>query len=194
MRPIPALEELTGHRVKQFCKEEIAVEEKSWHGGVCQELPEQRGGSSLPCCLWPVASLHLDRWASAHGGGKCLLLCCPRGARPRGDRFPDFGETLVKRGHCFGPMLCHQLEMVVASHKAHQRQKGKAVHWVALGRWRVERDPTWVLLLLSTWGTKDEDVPSGPALAEGLLCVLELVAKPFCVALIFVPQTEKWRC
>lgn len=112
---------------------------------------------------------------------------------PEETAFLTLGK-LVKRGHCFGPMLCHQLEMVVASHKAHQRQKGKAVPWVALGRWRVERDPTWVLLLLSTWGTKDEDVPSGPALAEGLLCVLELVAKPFCVALIFVPQTEKWRC
>lgn len=43
-------------------------------------------------------------------------------------------------------------------------------------------------------GTKDEDVPSGPALAAGLLCDFMLVAKPFCVALIFISQTEKRRC
>lgn len=50
------------------------------------------------------------------------------------------------------------------------------MHFVALGRWREVKDAVWVLLSLSTLGSKEEDLPSSPAHARGSLDDLRQVA------------------
>lgn len=100
--------------------------------------------------------------------GSAFLFAALEEPGPEEASFLDCRETLVMTAHCFGPSCLAtsggQSWPSFPPHGAHSlRQPWRAVPSVALGRWRKESEPIWVLLSLGTLGSKEEDLPSSPA-------------------------------